>query len=265
MPYGFPRPVEDDEMLLKRLGLTEGETRVYLALLSLGSSTTGAIVKNARVHTSKVYEILDRLIDKGIVSSIRQGKKQVFTANPPHSILSYLDSREDEIRDLKLSAQAFIGRIEEHARQYPTQATVFFGTKGLRTATEKMYAKMERGDTLYYLGIPAFQPESQHIYWQREHMRRSALGIKVKLLFNKGTDPEVLKNRNSYKGSQARYMPADIETPALFCVYKDVALIMLQSPDMVSVEIVNTHIARSFLAYFEEFWKRSERFDAKKP
>lgn len=249
--------------LLQQIGLTEGETKVYLALLDLGSSSTGKIIKQSKVHASKVYPILDRLVDKGLVSFIKQGKKTIYTANPPTTILSYLDKKEHEITDLKKSAQELVAELSAKAFTHASEATVFIGIKGLRTASEKMYYRLERGGTLYYLGIPAFQPKEQHIYWQKEHAKRVEHGIKVKLLFNRDTDPAILQNRNSYRGSEARYMPTSIKTPALFGMYRDVVLVMLQSPEVITVEIVNPHIANSFRAYFDEFWRRSKPFKQK--
>lgn len=246
--------------ILREIGLTEGEVKVYLALLNIGSSTTGRIVKQSKVHSSKVYSILDRLIDKGLVSFIKQGKKTIYTANPPNTINSYLNKKESEIKELKESAQELIEKLSEKALKSPTEATVFLGMKGLRTASEKMYDKMKKGDVLYYLGIPSYQPEEQHIYWEKDHGKRVRHGIKVKLLFNKDTNPKILVNRNSYSGSDARYMPTEIKTPALFGVYKDVVLVMLQSPEVITIEIVNQHIADSFKEYFAWFWKKSKPF-----
>ena len=61
-----------DIELLKEVGLTEGEIKVYLALFKIGASSTGPIVKEAKIHSSKVYPILDRLIEKGLVSFIKE-------------------------------------------------------------------------------------------------------------------------------------------------------------------------------------------------
>ena len=47
--------------LLKEVGLTEGEAKVYLALLELGASTSGPIVKKSRVSRSIIYNILEKL------------------------------------------------------------------------------------------------------------------------------------------------------------------------------------------------------------
>ena len=64
--------------LLAEIGLTERESKVYLALLELGSTTTGPLVKKSEVPNSKVYEILESLQNKGLVSWITKGKTKYF-------------------------------------------------------------------------------------------------------------------------------------------------------------------------------------------
>jgi len=49
---------------LKEAGLTEGEIRVYLALLELGLSTSGPILEKSGITKSIIYRILDKLIKK---------------------------------------------------------------------------------------------------------------------------------------------------------------------------------------------------------
>ena len=53
--------------ILQEIGLTKSEINVYLALLELGSSSTGKIVDKSKAASSKIYEILDRLMQKRIV------------------------------------------------------------------------------------------------------------------------------------------------------------------------------------------------------
>ena len=55
---------------LKSIGLTEGEIKIYLALLELGSSSIGQIIKRSGISGSKTYEVLDRLSQKGLISAI---------------------------------------------------------------------------------------------------------------------------------------------------------------------------------------------------
>ena len=76
--------------ILKNIGLTEGEAKTYLALSSLGTSTVGNIISEADVSASKVYQILERLMQKGLVSMVvKEGKKvSNYLINSPTN-LSY--------------------------------------------------------------------------------------------------------------------------------------------------------------------------------
>src|SRR5918996_6276567 len=54
---------------LRQLGLSSGEARVYISLLGLyAPSKVGLIVKESHVSYSKVYDVLRRLTEKGLVS-----------------------------------------------------------------------------------------------------------------------------------------------------------------------------------------------------
>jgi sugar-specific transcriptional regulator TrmB len=55
---------------LTQLGLTDGEARVYLSLLKIGLSKVGPIVRDSHVSYSKIYDVLERLGMKGLVSHV---------------------------------------------------------------------------------------------------------------------------------------------------------------------------------------------------
>ncbi len=53
---------------LTTLGLTQGEAKAYLAMIQIGPSRVGKIVEISGVSQSKIYNVLDRLILKGLAS-----------------------------------------------------------------------------------------------------------------------------------------------------------------------------------------------------
>jgi len=59
---------------LKQIGLTDGEARAYFALLEIGPSTVGPIVARSNIAYSRIYEVLNRLIEKGLVSFVSKEK-----------------------------------------------------------------------------------------------------------------------------------------------------------------------------------------------
>jgi len=249
-----------DTKILKEAGLTEGEIKVYLGLLELGLSTTGPIIEKSRIARSIIYQILEKLMQKGLVSVITKEKTKYFQAAEPNKLLEYVEERKKHLEENKKQIENILPELLLKQKIAPKSATaMYFGYKGIRTAHEHLYQKLKKGEEYLYFGIPAYQPEQQHIYWKRDHLRRVKAGITFKVLFNNDTEISILKNRNSYKGADARYMPKGIKTPACFMIYKDTTVIILQTPEAIAVEIVNQHIADSFKSYFDEFWKQSKK------
>lgn len=251
-----------DTQILTEIGLTPGEIKTYLALLKLGSSSTGPIAKESCVSRSKLYSILDKLSKKGLVGHVEKKGVMYFQAVEPNKVKDYIKQKQIKLKELKREFENFLPQLEALQEQAgkQTKVTVYQGLKGLQTAHEHTYLKLKKGETYYYLGIPAFQPEIHHLYWQRDHIRRAKAGIKGKLLFNSDTANNILENRNKYKDCEARFMPIDIITPAMICTYKDTLFISIQAPIVITIEIINQQMADSFKAYFDEFWKRSEPF-----
>lgn len=247
--------------ILEEIGLTSGEIKTYLALLKMGTSSTGPIAKESQVSRSKLYSILDKLEKKGLASHVERNGITYFQAVEPAKIKDYLKKKEEELQKLEKEFQTFLPTLELFHKEKATEKVcVYQGAKGLITAHEHLYLKLTKGDIYYYMGIPAFQPQPHHLYWQRDHERRIKAGIKCKLLFNKDTPKDILRNRNSYKGCEARHMPTPVKTPAMFMIYKDTVVIATQYPSVIAIEITSPQIANSFMAYFEEYWRRSILF-----
>ena len=250
-----------DIRALQDAGLTQGESKVYFALLDLGSSTTGPITEKSGVAKSIIYQLLEKLIQKGLVSYITKEKTRYYQASDPHKLIEYIEENEKKLTENKNKIENLIPTLLAKQNQNKEQtATIYEGFKGMIAVHEHTYLKLEKGDEFFYLGIAPEQPEHFHAYWQRDHLRRAKAGIHCKLLFHPNTDKKILKNRNSYKLCDARYMPTEINTPAWIMGYKDVTVIGFPSSNPITLEIVNQEIADSFKSYFEEFWKKSKKF-----
>lgn len=250
-----------DIYAMQEAGLTEGEAKVYLALIELGSSTTGPIIEKAQVAKSIVYQLLNKLIQKGLVAHMVKEKTKYFQASDPHKLIEYIEENEKRLRENKKKIERLLPTLmvkQGNAKQQT--ANLFEGFNGMVSVHEHIYDKLKKGEEFFYLGIAPEQPEHFHAYWKKDHLRRVKAGIICKLLFHPDTDPKILRNRNSYKLCDARYMPAEIKTPAWIMGYKDVTVLGFPSANPLTLEINNKEIADSFKAYFDEFWKRSKTF-----
>ncbi|MFH1053580.1 MAG: helix-turn-helix domain-containing protein [Candidatus Woesearchaeota archaeon] len=251
-----------DTKALQNIGLTDGEIRVYLALIKLGASTTGPITDKSRVSSSKIYNILGKLIQKGIVSYVVKQKTRYYQAEDPIKIRDYVTQREKEIQEQKIEIDKLIPELQfqKESEKIKSEVQIYKGFKGMESVLNHVYSELKKGDTFYDIGIPSFQEEKFHSYWHEDHQRRVKLGIKCKLLFNQDTPKKVIKHRNNFWGCDARYMPLPVETPAWFLIWNDSVALVLQSGGVMVIEIRNKDIAKSFKEYFDTFWNLSKPF-----
>jgi HTH-type transcriptional regulator, sugar sensing transcriptional regulator len=69
------------------LGLTERETKVYITLLSKKSFTSSELQKSANIPRTKIYEVLAKMIERGICMERRVGKTRLYEAIEPKKAL----------------------------------------------------------------------------------------------------------------------------------------------------------------------------------
>src|SRR3989338_669373 len=75
------------EEIIEKFGLSKTASKVYLSLLSLGKGTADTIAKHAGTYKANVYQALDRLIEKGLVTMVIEGKKTVYMPTNPQKLL----------------------------------------------------------------------------------------------------------------------------------------------------------------------------------
>ena len=78
-------------------GLKDREARVYLAALSLGSSGAQEIAHAADVLRSSVYDLLDALMEIGLVHQLDCEGMRKFTAEPPERMVDVLQTQVDQL------------------------------------------------------------------------------------------------------------------------------------------------------------------------
>lgn len=174
------------EQQLVDLGLTRGEARVFLSLLKLGSSKVGAIVKDSQVSYSKVYDVLERLASKGLVSHATVGNIRRFNAVEPYRLHDYLQKREDALKMQKAAAAGLVSELAKVAsrnRDRVPGAEIFVGDRGLHTAYEILLRDASKNDVLrYFYPFDDYHPIATPFYsrlylFQKEKKMMAQRGI----------------------------------------------------------------------------------------
>ncbi len=246
------------ERHLENLGFTAGEEKVYIALLKLGSSTTGPIAKEAYVSRSKLYEILEKLVRKGIVSHYKQNNISYFQAAPPERIVEFLEKKEKEMEIQKKAFQeslpyfgAFIGQ-----KEMKKEAEVFEGMEGIKNVRELALSKMKKGNIMFYFGNPASGHQNVLGYWDDWNRRRILKKITAKIIYNQDA-VQFGERRKKQAYTEVKYLPQKGSTDAWIEIYGDIVAIVLKKETPMSIVINNKIVAESFKTYFNVLWEVS--------
>ena len=122
--------------LFEIFGLSQNEIKVYEALLKIKKGTKTPIVKESGVLSSKIYEVLDRLIKKGLVASFVENKVKNYVPVHPSNIKSLFDDKIKEIQDQKeifekkidemfLSPEDFVTEVQLFLNYFSMQIPMF--------------------------------------------------------------------------------------------------------------------------------------------
>src|SRR3989344_5052785 len=123
---------------LEQLGLTRNESRVYLALLQLGSTNADPIIKKTGLHRNIVYDNLYKLIDKGLATFVLKTKRKFFEATSTYQLLKWIEDEKEEALSKEKLAKNILPEIESlrALNQEKQEVSVYKGKKGLITAFE---------------------------------------------------------------------------------------------------------------------------------
>jgi sugar-specific transcriptional regulator TrmB len=100
---------------LRKLGLSNAESRVYLTLIEMGSGLVSAISRKAGVPRTNCYYTLKTLADKGLVSITNQGHRRVYLAETPRKLVVVERQRLAVAESLVPSLVALERTVSGHA------------------------------------------------------------------------------------------------------------------------------------------------------
>ncbi len=229
---------------LRQLGLTSNEVKVYLALLRLKSALAGQITEMAGVHRRNVYDALERLIQKGIVSYVYGRKRKYFKAEPPERLLGLLDAKKKSLSDI-------MPHLLEIFREHKTSVDVrvYSGKQGLKNIFEDQLRS--KTEILIFGKSIRNMPELKY-YFEQHRRSRIEKKIKVRAIFE-----ESARKTQAAKlpMSKIKYIPDETAGLTSTNIYgnKVAIILMLETPTIILIE--NEKLHEAYVNYFEILWR----------
>lgn len=254
-----------DTKLLTQIGLNESEIKVYFALLELETSTVGRIIEKAKVPDSKIYLILEKLKEKGLVSYVIKNNVKHFQASDPSNLLRILNQKEAEIKNQKYALENKIIpeiKLRRKLTEEKQEATVYEGWEGLKSAFNLILENLKKGEEymVFMLG-EALRHKKVIRFFQNYHKKRIEQGIKIRFLSHKSFK-DLIENTYGYKFPQISRMKMKIrftnqKLPIGTFIFKDHVMTVVLEEKPTAFVIKSRKNYEYYKEFFEEMWKKA--------
>lgn len=231
------------------LGFSTNEAKVYLAIVKLGSATTSDITKESGVHRVNVYEVINKLRNKGLVSSIKKEKKILYSVGEPQNLLRFIQQKEELAKQLIPELQQLY-----HLKKQEEEVFYFSGPDGVITA---YYMMLEENAPIYAIGGSGLIRRFLKHRHKRFDADRVAKKIHVKALYYVSARQE--KEKHNEKYWQNRFLPDTFKSPAMVDICGNIVCILLATDTIRAIVIKNKQIADAYRNYFKFMWQFAKK------
>lgn len=231
---------------LQNLGLTRNEAEVFMAMLKVGETKTGPLVKKTGMHRVLIYDALENLIKKGLASSVTKENIKYFQAADPSSIISFIEEKKELAKKI-LPKLNKIKKSEEGKQK----VTMYEGIRGLKSAMSNMIKEIKiRGEHRVFASGNMEPTVGDYYYiYQKEKEKKK---IKTKVIYDKSFK----KQREIIKATYGtiRFYPMG-PFPTDTWIYNDKVLIVTYTANPpIAVLIQSKETSESYKKVFDSLW-----------
>jgi len=241
--------------VLKKIGLSENEIQIYTSLLRGGEASAYELSQKTGIYRPHVYDKLETLLARGLISYIQKGKKRIYQAYRPAKLLEYLEEKNNELAKTKEELQNIMPNLVllTQEGEQKTKVEVFEGKEGLKVFlmdiinTKKDVCLFGLDDTKYDETLPVFMPQ----YFKNLRLN----GVKERVISLKKKGILIFDNPST----KYRFLESEYLNPTNTFIYGDkVAIVIWQMPISI-IMIKNKQLAETYKEHFEKLWKVADK------
>ncbi len=229
---------------LQKLGIEEQEVKTYLALLDLGESTATKLAERTGLGRVHMYQIVNRLIERGLASYIVKNNVKYFSASDPETFLKDIQQKEQDLQKILPELKARQKKLIPE-----TKVEIYRGREGINTIL-----KMIIRDNKPYHILGGAQ-EACSIFKLENTIfvkRAERLNLTGKILARK-KDDFFIGNNEDY-----RFIPEPLISSTTQIIWGEKTAIFVWSEPYYAILIDNEEITQSNLATFNYLWRTAE-------
>ena len=255
--------------ILKQLGLTENESKVYLAYLKHEQKTAAEIARSLHIDKSSCYRAVENLIEKGLLLTIPRRRGSTHTSASPEVLKELLNIKKHELVKEEDMLNDFVKKLlKETGSKRTTFIKVEKGIQAIRDSMDvSLKAAVESNKIIkerYRLEYQYFK-DKEHVAWVNNFARRRIrAGVSIRQMVNfAGQDvfAPIMKTDKSLL-KEIRLTPTDMKDMHGLRLSGDTAVIISfdEKNDYIVITIKDKFVKELMEGLFDFVWERSETY-----
>lgn len=251
-----PDETKDKDLLkqLESVGLSEKESRVYLALLPRRDVGSSKLITATGLHGQFVYDALERLEKLGLAKHVIQNGRKKFSANPPLRLLSIVEEK-------RLAAQNIARQLQDrYSGKHEQDFEVFQGETAFMMHQFDMLERVEEDQEALAICGPserflATLGEGETDEFEELRIKK---GLRVRYI---GMEPMRERLTEMKKWRQLwdfRIFPGTSTGLVDTDIWPDNITFNIFGDPILSFTITNKAVADGYKEFFESLWKLSK-------
>ncbi len=244
---------------LAELGFTDKETKVYLALLSLGRGTVSAIARAAGINRTTGYNILDILVSKGLARVSGKEPKQEYVAEAPDVIMRLLKEKISQYETQLKKAARLVPQLKTIQRVADRPQVKFYeGKEGLIEVYEDTLTSHE--PIRAYATIDDMHRALPN-YFPKYYARRAKKGISIRGIVPRTPLAQERTQYNKAEKRQTALIPPDQYYFSPEINIYDNKVMIASWREKLGIIIESAEIADAMKKIYELAWAEAKRLD----
>lgn len=243
-----------------KLGLDAEIADIYLALHTHGPQSISQLSRNARVERTRIYRLIDQLMDSHLIELESHNTRGTLKAAPIANLHILITQKEQELKSL----QDELGLIEQvlsrNSLSSPVTRVQFYeGSEASKQIRHNMlHANTELLSVLY----KDIAQESDPAVADRWLKNASEQKLRVRIIYDKQHKQTMQRSQsNTFPDTwQVRYVSSQVfPVTHSITTYDDVvASLHWHDNQLYGLEVYGADTASAQRAFFELLWERSD-------
>lgn len=240
--------MSDMNEILKQLGLTKNEISVYITLLKIGSADVSTIAEHSELYRPYVYDTLQRLQEKSLVSFVLKDNKKFYKAVHPSKLSDIQKEKLEELNKIIPQLEQFIKSPKEE-----TRAEIYSGKKVIRVIQKDVLKTLlENSGESLVIGVNEKKfMETDSAIMEQFFNQMKKHKLKERVIVREG-DNYFPANR---KTTAYKLLPKEFFEPTSTFIYGDKVAIIIFAEPLQGIIINSKLLSKTYRKQFELLWK----------